>query len=43
MQGAGPEEFRTFEYPMVWHPRLSTDPAHRWVRSVLLHAGAQLG
>ena len=25
-----PREIRTFPYFMAWHPRLSTEPAHRW-------------
>ena len=30
-----PEEFDAFPYGMVWHPRLDTDPAHRWLREMI--------
>ncbi|MBL7255910.1 LysR family transcriptional regulator [Paractinoplanes lichenicola] len=30
-----PEEFDAFPYGMVWHPRLETDPAHRWLRDMI--------
>jgi len=30
-----PEEFEPFTYGMTWHPRLNTDPAHTWVRSLV--------
>jgi DNA-binding transcriptional LysR family regulator len=28
---------------MYWHPRVSGDPAHRWLRTTLLKLGAHLG
>jgi DNA-binding transcriptional LysR family regulator len=37
-----PEGFPSFDYPMLWHPRLTGDPAHRWMRSLLIRAGAAL-
>jgi DNA-binding transcriptional LysR family regulator len=37
-----PEQFSPFDYPMLWHPRLTGDPAHRWMRSLLIRAGADL-
>ncbi|MGW4487829.1 LysR family transcriptional regulator [Amycolatopsis sp. NPDC004368] len=38
-----PPEFGSFDYPMLWHPRLTGDPAHRWLRSLLVQAGSALG
>ncbi len=38
----GPPELAGFTYPMVWHPRVTNDPVHRWVRSLLSAAGAAL-
>ncbi|GAB3282768.1 LysR family transcriptional regulator [Kineosporia babensis] len=31
-----PAEFAPFDYAMHWHPRLNDDPAHRWLRGLLL-------
>ena len=30
-----PREIKTFPYFMAWHPRLSTEPAHKWFREQL--------
>ena len=30
-----PHEIKAFPYFMAWHPRLSTEPAHRWFRGQL--------
>jgi DNA-binding transcriptional LysR family regulator len=30
-----PREIKAFPYFMAWHPRLSTEPAHRWFREQL--------
>src|ERR1700730_17053634 len=30
-----PGEIKAFPYFMAWHPRLSTEPAHRWFREHL--------
>src|SRR5882724_11068988 len=30
-----PHEIKAFPYFMAWHPRLSTEPAHRWFREQL--------
>jgi DNA-binding transcriptional LysR family regulator len=35
---AAPAEFGPFAYGMVWHPRLDTDRAHGWVRSLVREA-----
>jgi DNA-binding transcriptional LysR family regulator len=32
MAGA-PVEIKGFKYKMTWHPRLSSDPAHKWLRA----------
>ncbi len=37
-----PHEITGFTYPMLWHPRLTNDHAHRWLRSVLALAAASL-
>jgi len=29
---AAPVEIKGFKYMMTWHPRLSSDPAHKWLR-----------
>jgi DNA-binding transcriptional LysR family regulator len=31
-----PEEIRGFTYRMLWHPRLTHDKAHRWLRSLVV-------
>lgn len=38
-----PTEISAYEYPMVWHPRLTDDPTHRWMRSLLLEASSTFG
>ena len=30
-----PREFTPFPYGMIWHPRLNTDPAHAWLRTLI--------
>ena len=30
-----PPELRPFHFLMVWHPRLTTDPRHSWLREVV--------
>lgn len=37
-----PPEITGFTYPMLWHPRLTNDLAHRWLRSLLATAAASL-
>jgi DNA-binding transcriptional LysR family regulator len=38
-----PEELAApFPYGMVWHPRLNSDPAHLWVRSLVAEVAAEL-
>jgi DNA-binding transcriptional LysR family regulator len=37
----GPAEFAPFDFNMIWHPRLSSDPAHEWVRSHLSQAAGE--
>ena len=32
---SAPPEIRTFKYSQIWHPRNDSDPAHRWLRSVV--------
>jgi DNA-binding transcriptional LysR family regulator len=34
-----PTEFCRFPYGMIWHPRLTNDPAHSWLRTVVQTAG----
>ncbi|MFC4945136.1 LysR family transcriptional regulator [Pseudonocardia sp. GCM10023141] len=34
-----PVEFTPFLYSMIWHPRLSADPAHTWFRALVQTAG----
>ena len=36
-----PQEFRPFHFLMVWHPRLTTDPRHTWLREALRHSVPQ--
>ena len=38
-----PSLFKSFDYLMVWHPRLVADPAHTWLRGVLRSIGVELG
>ncbi|WP_198545745.1 LysR family transcriptional regulator [Actinacidiphila yeochonensis] len=37
-----PAELAAFDYLMIWHPRVTSDPAHRWMRSLMAEAGAAL-
>jgi len=37
-----PQEIAPFSFQAVWHPRLTSDPAHRWLREQLLWASGQL-
>ncbi|HWO73507.1 MAG TPA: LysR family transcriptional regulator, partial [Dehalococcoidia bacterium] len=32
----------SIEEAMYWHPRVTADPAHRWLRSVLKESAAAL-
>jgi hypothetical protein len=34
-----PAVLGTFKYLMAWHPRMNTDAAHIWLRSVIREAG----
>jgi DNA-binding transcriptional LysR family regulator len=38
-----PPELRPFHFLMVWHPRLTTDPRHAWLRAAMKQAAYQLG
>jgi DNA-binding transcriptional LysR family regulator len=35
-----PSELRPFHFLMVWHPRLTTDPRHAWLREAMRQAAA---
>ncbi|MFG1928652.1 LysR family transcriptional regulator [Cryptosporangium sp. NPDC048952] len=37
-----PPQIAGINYPMVWHPRVTGDPVHQWVRSLVAIAGAAL-
>jgi DNA-binding transcriptional LysR family regulator len=37
-----PKEMKGFRYLMIWHPRVHTDVAHTWLRSIVAAAGTQL-
>jgi DNA-binding transcriptional LysR family regulator len=37
-----PREMKGFAYFMIWHPRLETDAAHSWLRSMFRAAGKAL-
>jgi hypothetical protein len=37
-----PAEITGFKYLMVWHPRLHTDAAHVWLRTMVRAAGNTL-
>ncbi len=37
-----PSVFQSFDYLMIWHPRLSADPAHAWLRGVIRSIGVEL-
>jgi DNA-binding transcriptional LysR family regulator len=36
-----PPELRPFHFLMVWHPRLTTDPRHAWLRDAIGQAAAE--
>jgi DNA-binding transcriptional LysR family regulator len=38
-----PAEMQGFRYLMIWHPRLHTDAAHVWLRSMIAATGKTLG
>lgn len=38
-----PSVFESFDYLMIWHPRLTADPAHAWLRGVIRSIGSELG
>jgi len=40
--GSGPFPREPIDMIAVWHPRVSDDPAHRWLRSVLAAAAARV-
>jgi hypothetical protein len=31
-----PAEIQQMSFAMAWHPRLDDDPAHRWLRAMIL-------
>src|SRR5262249_47629130 len=33
-----PKELKSFPYFMTWHPRLTSDPAHSWLREKIRQA-----
>ncbi len=37
-----PAEMKGVPYLMIWHPRLDSDAAHSWLRSVVRSAGEAL-
>jgi DNA-binding transcriptional LysR family regulator len=37
-----PDGLEPFPYGMVWHPRLESDPAHRWLRDMIRAAAPDL-
>jgi len=37
-----PAELGRFKYLMIWHPRMNTDAAHVWLRSIVRDAGKQI-
>lgn len=39
---AAPAELPSFPYGIAWHPRVDTDPAHRWLRQVVRETVAQV-
>ena len=38
----GPAALGSFKYVMIWHPRMQTDAAHAWLRSMIRDLGRQL-
>ncbi|MES4886127.1 hypothetical protein ABVB69_37365 [Streptomyces sp. NPDC000349] len=39
---AAPEELLSFPYGIAWHPRVDSDPPHRWLRQVMRETTAQV-
>ena len=37
-----PQELRSFHFLMVWHPRLTTDARHTWLRQAMREATSQV-
>jgi DNA-binding transcriptional LysR family regulator len=37
-----PPEMSGFKYLMIWHPRVSTDAAHTWLRTTISNAGTSI-
>jgi DNA-binding transcriptional LysR family regulator len=37
-----PAALGSFKYVMIWHPRMQTDAAHVWLRSIIRELGRQL-
>jgi DNA-binding transcriptional LysR family regulator len=37
-----PAALGSFKYVMIWHPRMQTDAAHVWLRSIIRELGKQL-
>jgi DNA-binding transcriptional LysR family regulator len=37
-----PAELEGFNYLMIWHPRMNTDAAHVWLRSIVREAGKHI-
>ena len=37
-----PAALGSFKYAMIWHPRMQTDAAHVWLRSIIRELGRQL-
>jgi len=37
-----PAALGSFKYAMIWHPRMQTDAAHVWLRSIVRELGRQL-
>jgi DNA-binding transcriptional LysR family regulator len=37
-----PAALGSFKYVMIWHPRMQTDAAHVWLRSIVRELGRQL-
>jgi DNA-binding transcriptional LysR family regulator len=37
-----PEVLGRFKYLMAWHPRMNTDAAHVWLRSLIREAGHRI-
>jgi hypothetical protein len=37
-----PAALGSFKYVMIWHPRMQTDAAHVWLRSIIRELGRRL-